>query len=185
MVEIIIDFFKDYGYLGMGVLAFLSGTVVPITSEVLLVFFLKLGLNAFGITLVATLGNTLLKKSFVIKVLADKSRETLEKVASSLKLPTTVDDSISLPSKKTADGKEVTIVWSSSHPEIMDSTGNAITISDVQVVEAKADGATSDVYNLYMLEVEYQNVDANQNIENDAYLNLKVDFSIESIKYSS
>ena len=59
MVEIIIDFFKDYGYLGMGVLAFLSGTVVPITSEVLLVFFLKLGLNAFGITLVATLGNTL------------------------------------------------------------------------------------------------------------------------------
>ena len=72
----------------------------------------------------ATLGNTLLKKSFVIKVLADKSRETLEKVASSLMLPATVDESISLPSKKTADGKEVTIVWSSSHPEIMDSTGN-------------------------------------------------------------
>ena len=59
MVDLIIDFFKDYGYLGMGVLAFLSGTVVPITSEVLLVFFLKLGLNAIGITLVATLGNTL------------------------------------------------------------------------------------------------------------------------------
>lgn len=55
----VLEFFKDYGYLGMGVLSFLSGTVVPITSEVLLVFFLNLGLNAIGITLVATLGNTL------------------------------------------------------------------------------------------------------------------------------
>lgn len=55
----VLEFFKDYGYLGMGVLSFLSGTVVPITSEVLLVFFLNLGLNAVGITLVATLGNTL------------------------------------------------------------------------------------------------------------------------------
>lgn len=59
MVETLIDFFKDYGYWGMGMLSFLSGTIVPITSEVLLVFFLGLGLNAVGITLVATLGNTL------------------------------------------------------------------------------------------------------------------------------
>jgi membrane protein YqaA with SNARE-associated domain len=59
MVEILVDFFKDYGYWGMGLLAFLSGTVVPITSEVLLVLFLSLGLNAVGITLVAALGNTL------------------------------------------------------------------------------------------------------------------------------
>lgn len=40
MAELIIEFLKDYGYLGMGILAFLAGTVVPITSEVLLVFFL-------------------------------------------------------------------------------------------------------------------------------------------------
>ena len=59
MAEIVIEFFKDYGYLGMGVLAFLSGSIIPITSEVLLVFFLKLGLNAVGITLAATIGNTL------------------------------------------------------------------------------------------------------------------------------
>lgn len=58
MVDLIIEFLKDYGYFGMGLLAFLSGSVLPITSEVLLVFFLKLGLNAVGITLVATLGNT-------------------------------------------------------------------------------------------------------------------------------
>ena len=43
----------------MGILAFLAGTVVPITSEVLLVFFLGIGLNAVGLTLAATIGNTL------------------------------------------------------------------------------------------------------------------------------
>ena len=59
MLETLIDFFKDYGYWGMGVLSFLSGTVVPITSEVLLLFFLNLGLSAVGLTLVATLGNSL------------------------------------------------------------------------------------------------------------------------------
>ena len=59
MVDTLIDFFMDYGFWGMGVLAFLSGTIVPIASEALLLFFLSLGLNAVGITLVATLGNTL------------------------------------------------------------------------------------------------------------------------------
>lgn len=59
MVDALIEFFKDYGYWGMGVLAFLSGTVVPIASEVLLLFFLGIGLDALGITLVATFGNTL------------------------------------------------------------------------------------------------------------------------------
>ena len=43
----------------MGVLAFLSGSIVPITSEVLLVFFLSVGLNAVALTLVASFGNTL------------------------------------------------------------------------------------------------------------------------------
>ena len=59
MVDTLIEFFKDYGYWGMGLLAFLSGTVVPIASEVLLLFFLGIGLDALGLTLVATLGNTL------------------------------------------------------------------------------------------------------------------------------
>lgn len=59
MVEPIVEFFKDYGYWGMGMLAFLSGTIVPVASEVLQLFFLGVGLNAVGITLVATLGNTL------------------------------------------------------------------------------------------------------------------------------
>lgn len=59
MVEVLVEFFKNYGYWGMGVLAFLSGTIVPVASEVLLLFFLGVGLNAVGLTLVATLGNTL------------------------------------------------------------------------------------------------------------------------------
>ena len=59
MADLIIEFLKGYGYLGMGIMAFLAGTVVPITSEVLLVFFLGIGLNAVGLTLAATIGNTL------------------------------------------------------------------------------------------------------------------------------
>ena len=59
MVEQLIEFFKDYGYWGMGMLSFLSGTVVPIASEVLLLFFLGLGMNAVLLTVVATIGNTL------------------------------------------------------------------------------------------------------------------------------
>ena len=59
MVDSLIDFFKDYGYWGMGALSFLSGSVVPIASEVLLLFFLKLGLDAVWLTVVATIGNTI------------------------------------------------------------------------------------------------------------------------------
>ena len=59
MAETLIEFFKDYGYWGMGILSFLSGSVVPIASEVLLLFFLNLGLNAVWLTLAATLGNNL------------------------------------------------------------------------------------------------------------------------------
>ena len=59
MGEILIDFFKDYGYWGMFFMAFLSGSIVPIASEVLLVFFLGIGLDALTLTTVATIGNTI------------------------------------------------------------------------------------------------------------------------------
>ena len=59
MLEVLIGFLKDYGYWGMGILSFLAGSIIPVTSEVLLVFFLNVGLNALGLTLVATLGNSL------------------------------------------------------------------------------------------------------------------------------
>ena len=59
MVEQLIDFFKDYGYWGMGVLSFLSGSIIPIASEVLLLFFLGIGMNAILLVIVATIGNTI------------------------------------------------------------------------------------------------------------------------------
>lgn len=70
-----IQCFSEYGYLGMGVLAFLSGSIVPITSEVLLLFFLGVGLNAVTLTAVATLGNTLGGVTcFFIGMLANKEK---------------------------------------------------------------------------------------------------------------
>ncbi len=59
MVDALVDFFKDYGYWGMGILSFLSGSVLPIASEFLLLLFLSLGLSAVWLTVVATFGNTL------------------------------------------------------------------------------------------------------------------------------
>lgn len=74
-MDSIVAFFSEYGYWGMGVLAFLSGSVVPITSEVLLVLFLSLGLNAVALTLVATLGNTLGGVTcYFVGMLANKER---------------------------------------------------------------------------------------------------------------
>lgn len=74
-MDYIVNFFSEYGYWGMGVLAFLSGSIVPITSEVLLVLFLSLGLNAVALTLVATVGNTLGGITcFFIGMLANKER---------------------------------------------------------------------------------------------------------------
>lgn len=79
MVESLIDFFKDYGYLGMGVLSFLSGSIVPIASEVLLLFFLGLGLSAVWLTVVATVGNTMGGITcFMLGYLTDK--ETVQRI---------------------------------------------------------------------------------------------------------
>lgn len=74
-MEWLIQFFSEYGYLGMGMLAFLSGSIVPITSEVLLVFFLSIGLNAVLLTLVAAFGNTLGGITcFLAGMIADKEK---------------------------------------------------------------------------------------------------------------
>ncbi len=59
MLESIIEFSQEYGYLGMCFISFLAGSIVPITSEVVLVFFLAQGLSPVLLTLSATLGNTL------------------------------------------------------------------------------------------------------------------------------
>ena len=75
MFDCLIEFSKDYGYWGMAFISFLAGTVVPITSEVVLVFFLNLGLNPMLLTLSATAGNTLGGIScFLMGYLTNKER---------------------------------------------------------------------------------------------------------------
>ncbi len=51
------QYLLDYGYLGMFVAAFLAGTVVPFTSEAVLIVLVKMGLNPCLTTLCATVGN--------------------------------------------------------------------------------------------------------------------------------
>ena len=55
----LVDFLSGYGYLGMGIGAFIAGSVLPMASEVLLVLFLSMGLSPLWLLLSATLGNTL------------------------------------------------------------------------------------------------------------------------------
>lgn len=58
-MEWVIDFCKDYGYWGMWVISFLSGSILPFTSDVLLIFFLGMGLNPIVLVIVSTIGNTM------------------------------------------------------------------------------------------------------------------------------
>ena len=58
-LDLIVRFFSEYGYLGMGVMAFLSGSVLPLTSEVLQMLLLGMGLNSMGLVVVSTIGNTI------------------------------------------------------------------------------------------------------------------------------
>ena len=58
-LDLIVRFFSEYGYLGMGVMAFLSGSVLPLTSEVLMILLMEMGLNSLGLVVVSTIGNTI------------------------------------------------------------------------------------------------------------------------------
>lgn len=55
----LVDFLSGYGYLGMGIGAFIAGSVLPMASEVLLVLFLSMGLSPLWLLVWATVGNTL------------------------------------------------------------------------------------------------------------------------------
>lgn len=54
-----LNFLVHYGYIGMFLAAFLAGSILPFSSEALLVAFVRMGLNPVGIVASATLGNTL------------------------------------------------------------------------------------------------------------------------------
>lgn len=58
-MDFLVDFLSAYGYWGMGIMAFLSGSVLPLTSEVLIVIFMGMGLNLMALVLVSTIGNTI------------------------------------------------------------------------------------------------------------------------------
>lgn len=56
-MESIYQFFIDWGYLGMFVSAFLSGSFLPFASEAILAAYIYAGLNPISLILLATVGN--------------------------------------------------------------------------------------------------------------------------------
>lgn len=53
------SFLMNYGYLGMFLAALLSGSVLPISSEAIMIALLALGVEPLGLLLWGTLGNIL------------------------------------------------------------------------------------------------------------------------------
>lgn len=59
MTETLIQFFLDWGYLGMFLSAFAAGSILPLGSEVVFVLLLGMNLDPAGCLIAATAGNTL------------------------------------------------------------------------------------------------------------------------------
>ena len=55
----ITEFLVQYGYTGMGVAAFLAGSFIPFSSEVILTGFYASGLHLWPLIVAATIGNVL------------------------------------------------------------------------------------------------------------------------------
>lgn len=58
-MESLIEFFVEWGYAGLFLSAFVAGSVVPFSSEAVMVVLTGMGLNPFGCLVAATAGNTL------------------------------------------------------------------------------------------------------------------------------
>lgn len=56
-MDVILQFLIDWGYLGMFLSALIAGTVVPFSSEAVLIALIGMGLNPIGCVLAATAGN--------------------------------------------------------------------------------------------------------------------------------
>lgn len=56
-MDAILQFLIDWGYAGMFLSALIAGTVVPFSSEAVLVALISMGLNPIGCVLAATAGN--------------------------------------------------------------------------------------------------------------------------------
>ena len=58
-MEWLVEICKDFGYSGMFLISFLSGTVLPGSSDILMLALLPMGLSPVGLVLSGTLGNTI------------------------------------------------------------------------------------------------------------------------------
>ncbi len=58
-MEWLIDICREFGYGGMFFISFLSGTVLPGSSDVLMLSLLPMGLSSFWLVVWGSLGNTL------------------------------------------------------------------------------------------------------------------------------
>lgn len=80
MLESLIAFILDYGYLNLFILSFLASTVLPFGSETLVVALIYQGFSPFTVVMVATTGNFL--GSCTTYYLGLKGRYVLEKYLS-------------------------------------------------------------------------------------------------------
>lgn len=59
MLESVSEFFIQWGYAGLFLSALVAGSILPFSSEAVLVVLLRMGLDPTGLVVCATLGNTL------------------------------------------------------------------------------------------------------------------------------
>lgn len=59
MIDTLVQWLIEWGYPGLFVSAFLAGSLIPFSSEIVLLTLVKLGLNPMACLMLATLGNTL------------------------------------------------------------------------------------------------------------------------------
>ncbi|OUN58815.1 YqaA family protein [Alistipes sp. An66] len=58
-MEAITQFFIEWGYLGLFLSAFVAGSILPFSSEAVMVVLVRMGLDPVGCVAAAALGNTL------------------------------------------------------------------------------------------------------------------------------
>lgn len=58
-MDAIVDFFIDWGYLGLFLSAFVAGSILPFSSEVVLTVLVQMGLDPMICLISASVGNTL------------------------------------------------------------------------------------------------------------------------------
>lgn len=58
-MDAVINFFVDWGYVGLFLSAFVAGSIIPFSSEAVMVILIGMGLDEWGCLVAATAGNTL------------------------------------------------------------------------------------------------------------------------------